>query len=109
MVDGALVPHRQPLQALAVGWLAWLGGRKLELAVFLLGVALRVSMRFYYDPTAAYDFPSHWELVEWMVEHRRVAPVDATFQAQHPPLFYAVTALLFGNGVPLPQLAWLPI
>lgn len=87
----------------------WLGGRKLELGIFLLGVALRVSMRFSYEPTAAYDFPWHWELVEWMIQHRRVAPADAMLQAQHPPLFYTVAALLFSSGVSLANMAWLPV
>lgn len=91
------------------GWLAWLVGRKLELAIFLLGVALRISMRFAYEPTAAYDFDSHWELVEWMIEHRRVAPAAELYQSQHPPLFYTIAALLFANGVPIPDLAWLPV
>ncbi|MEY2931577.1 MAG: hypothetical protein RL033_2326 [Pseudomonadota bacterium] len=92
-----------------LSWLAWLGSRKLELAVLLLGVALRVSMRYRYEPTGAYDFPWHWELVEWMIEHRRVAPAEAVFQAQHPPLFYTIAALLFANGVSLPNMAWLPV
>lgn len=87
----------------------WLGSRKLELAIFLLGVALRVSMRFSYEPTAAYDFPWHWELVEWMIEHRRVAPAGTMLQSQHPPLFYTIAALLFANGVSLANIAWLPV
>lgn len=89
--------------------IGWLSRRKLELALFLLGVALRVSMRFSYEPTAAYDFPWHWELVQWMIEHRQVARADAVFQAQHPPLFYTIAAVLFANGVSLANLAWLPI
>lgn len=51
----------------------WLGGRKLELAIFLLGVALRVSMRFSYEPTAAHDFPWHWELVLRLKSNNRHA------------------------------------
>jgi hypothetical protein len=101
--------RRNPFSSRASVWLVWLGSRKLELAVFLLGVALRVSMRFAYEPTAAYDFPTHWELVQWMIQHHRVAPADAVFQAQHPPLFYTVAALLFSHGVSLPNLEWLPV
>ncbi len=103
-MDSALAREKSPL------WLLrWLAERKLELALFLLGVALRVSMRFSYEPTAAYDFPWHWELVEWMIEHRRVAPADTMLQSQHPPLFYAVAAALYSSGVSLANMAWLPV
>jgi hypothetical protein len=107
--DMSSAPVHHPLVGGLIRWLAWLACRKVELSVFLLGVALRLSMRFAYEPTDAYDFDSHWELVQWMIEHRRVALPAELFQAQHPPVFYTIAALLFANGVSIPQLAWLPV
>jgi hypothetical protein len=89
--------------------LTFVGSRKLELLVFALGVLLRASMRFSYNPRWAYDFPWHWEVVEWIKLHHAVPPVEAVFQAQHPPLFYAIAAFFSSRGVSLESLAWLPI
>ncbi len=89
--------------------LKWLGSRKPELGIFLLGVALRVSMRVSYPVDWAYDFHLHWQLVEWMILNRRVAPADTMLQAQHPPGFYTLAGLLTAGGVPLADMAWLPI
>jgi hypothetical protein len=66
-------------------------------------------MRVNYPVEWAYDFHEHWQLVEWMILNRRVAPADALMQAQHPPGFYTLAGLLTAGGVPLPDMAWLPI
>jgi hypothetical protein len=89
--------------------LAWCARRKLELALFTLGAALRASMRTRFRPEWSYDSDLHWEVVTWIAQHHRVPPVEAVFQAQHPPLYYSLAALLYELGVPRQEMVWLSI
>lgn len=89
--------------------LNWCLSRKLEVFVFSLGVALRGSMRFSFRPEWSYDSDLHWEVAEWIAKHHRVPPVEAVFQAQHPPLYYSLAATLFEHGVPRREMVWLSV
>jgi hypothetical protein len=92
-----------------VGVLAWLGSRKLELTLLLLGILLRTSMAWNYDARWSYDSPWHWEVVEWIAKHKRVPYPEFTFESQHPPVYYAIAAWLTTLGVSRQQMAWLSI
>lgn len=95
--------------SLPLGALRWLAHRKLEAALFGTGVVLRSSMWFNYKAGWAYDYQGHSELIAWIVEHGRVPPIDATFEAFHPPLYYAAAATLTALGVQAQDLMWLSI
>ncbi len=77
--------------------------------MFLLGVLLRVSMTFNYDPDWAYDAVHHWEVVTWIKEHGRIPAAEAMVEAYHPPLFYATAAGLVKLGVQRPHMVWLSV
>jgi len=87
----------------------WLRRRVPELAVFLFGVFLRVTMAWRYDATWSYDSNHHWAVVQWILDHGRVPPPTAVFSAFHPPLFYATAAWLFRHGATRDNLVWLSI
>ena len=95
--------------AIAMKLLRLLRRRKLELALFLLGVVLRISMRFNYHRGWSYDWQFHWEVVVWIRNHWQVPPVEATFESFHPPLYYAVAASLLELGVSHADMAWFSI
>jgi 4-amino-4-deoxy-L-arabinose transferase-like glycosyltransferase len=88
---------------------AFLKSRSIELAIFAVGAALRISMAFSYDATWSYDSDLHWEVVTWIAKHHRVPPVEALFQAQHPPLYYSFAALLYTLGVTRAKMVWVSI
>ena len=83
--------------ALAVG--AWLGTRKTEVAIVLLGVLLRMSMWWNYDALGSYDSGEHWSVVQWIATHWRVPYPEFAFSAFHPPLYYGIAACLSRLGV----------
>jgi hypothetical protein len=87
----------------------WLRARFPEAAVFALGAFLRVTMAYRFDNQWGYDAGTHWEVVEWMAAHASLPPQDQLIQAQHPPLFYTVAALLFHKGVSRAALSAFPI
>ncbi len=89
--------------------LAWLLSRKTELALFALGVLLRVSMSWSYEPTWAFDFGDHWQVVTWILRYGRLPPVEALRESFHPPLFYVTAAFLTKWGVSLTRLVLMPI
>jgi F5/8 type C domain len=92
----------------SAGW-TWLRSRTWELALFLLGVLLRVSMTWSYDAKWSYDADGHWWVIEWMLAHHRVPPPDAVLHAFHPPLWYALAAWLIAHGVSRADLVWISI
>ena len=87
----------------------WLSARIPEFLLILLGVALRVSMRWRFNLTRGYDGPEHWRYVDWIVQHRSLPRADALIEAFHPPLFYAVAAWLTSHGVSPRGVLWVPI
>jgi 4-amino-4-deoxy-L-arabinose transferase-like glycosyltransferase len=88
---------------------AFLLRRKPELLLFALGVALRMSMAWTYDATWSYDSQWHWEVVDWILKHRRVPTPDDVGQAQHPPLYYHLAAGLTALGVERATMVWVSI
>jgi hypothetical protein len=78
---------------------AWLRSRIPELAFVLLGVGLRLSMRFWYDVSLGYDFPTHHQYVRYIVDHHSLPPYNLNVAAYHPPLFYLLAALMEGSGL----------
>jgi hypothetical protein len=91
----------------------WLQSHRLELLLLLAGVLLRISMRFRYKPAWGYDSSAHWDYVEWLIEHRSLPPIlmdnSGIFEAFHPPLFYAVSAVLAACGMKPANVAWVSI
>ena len=47
--------------------------------------------------------------MNWILEHRRLPPVDELREAFHPPLFYVVSAFCLGLGITLKQMVVMPI
>jgi hypothetical protein len=97
------------LHSILVRSWTWLRIRRLELAVFLVGLVLRSSMAWSYDAGWAYDADGHWWVIEWMLAHHRVPPPDAVLHAFHPPLYYALAAWLIAHGVTRAGLVWISI
>ncbi len=89
--------------------LRWLLRRKLELAIFALGVALRLSMAWNYHFSWNYDSDLHWDVVQWILEHDTVPNTESSFEAFHPPLYYLTAAWLVAHGVTRAGLVWLSI
>lgn len=89
--------------------LRWFLRRKVELAIFLLGVLLRLSMVWNYHFTWDYDYEPHWQLVQWILDHGMVPNVESTFESFHPPLFYATAAWLVQHGFTRETLVWFSI
>lgn len=96
------------IRRLTVG-LRWLGMRKTELAVFLLGAALRVTMGISFQPEWAYDAHGHFAVIDWYVKHQAIPAPDVLFHAFHPPLFYTIGALIKSGGGDLESIQWLSI
>ena len=88
---------------------AWLRSRRPEIAIFLLGALLRVSMSWTYPRAWAFDYSSHWEVVQWILDHRQIPQVEDLREAFHPPLFYVTAATLLRLGVTEQQLVVMPI
>jgi 4-amino-4-deoxy-L-arabinose transferase-like glycosyltransferase len=78
--------------------LAWLRTRIPECAVLVLGVFLRMTMRWSYRPAWGFDSSGHFEYIDWILKHRAVPPADAFFHAFHPPLFYSIAAAIAGEN-----------
>jgi hypothetical protein len=89
--------------------LEWVRHRHVECALILLGIFLRLTMRWRYDVNWGYDADAHWQYVEWIVWHRALPPVDAMVEAFHPPLFYASIAWLFRHGVSREAMVFVPM
>ncbi len=89
--------------------LVWLLHRKIELAIFLFGVLLRLSMSWNYHATWSYDSYLHWEVIQWIADHGKVPGAEATFESFHPPLYYAVGAWFLNHGVTRDGMVWVSI
>ncbi|MEO6602424.1 MAG: glycosyltransferase family 39 protein [Polyangiaceae bacterium] len=82
----------------------WLRSRKPELAVFLLGALLRVSMSWTYPRGWAFDYSDHWDVVKFILDNGRIPQVEELREAFHPPFFYVTSALWLKLGVTPAQL-----
>jgi 4-amino-4-deoxy-L-arabinose transferase-like glycosyltransferase len=78
--------------------LNWLRTRMPECALLLLGLCLRLTMRWRYAPDWGFDAGGHFVYIDWILEHRAVPDPDAFFHAFHPPLFYALAAAIAGHS-----------
>ena len=72
-----------------------------ELLLIALGVFLRGTMAVTYDVRWGYDFPDHWAYIDWFLTRRELPPLSVSREAYHPPLFYLLSALIHGAGVPM--------
>lgn len=88
---------------------AWLRCRKIELAIFFFGILLRLTMSWNYDVRWSYDTDFHFAVVEWIAKHGRVPQAETTFEAFHPPLYYATAAGLLSLGMTRNSLAFFSI
>jgi hypothetical protein len=89
---------------------AWALAHAPELAIVLIGVLLRLTLHFNYDPLKSYDALLHWEVVQYIAQHGELPPVDALFEAFHPPLFYVMGALLLRFAHASPEgVQWISI
>jgi len=77
-------------------WLSWLRTRIPECALLVLGLCLRLTMRWRYHPDWGFDAGGHFLYIDWIREHHAVPAPDAFFHAFHPPLFYVVAAAIAG-------------
>ncbi|HVZ75135.1 MAG TPA: hypothetical protein VHJ20_22285 [Polyangia bacterium] len=78
---------------------AFATSHKPDLGLFLLGVLLRVSMRFTYDVGHGYDWSAHLQTIEWWVDHDSIPRFDYNNTTYHPPLFYWLASRLLRAGV----------
>jgi hypothetical protein len=83
--------------------------RRPEIALLLLGVALRLAALINVDPMWGYDADGHLEYAQWFTKHWTPPPVDAFFHAFHMPLYYAVCGLILRAGGHVGALRFLSI
>jgi hypothetical protein len=69
-----------------------------EIIALTLGVALRVAL-FHYDYAFGYDFDAHMKYVHWVADNHSLPPIEAFYVAYHPPLYYALAAVLVTFGL----------
>jgi hypothetical protein len=86
---------------------AWARAHVPELAVFALGVLLRLSMALTYDARIGYDFVAHWPTIQWFVDRHELPPFDLNTASAHPPLYYVIAAVLVSAGLGPGALGWL--
>ncbi len=86
---------------------AWARARIPELTIFAAGVVLRLSMATGYDVRTGFDFSAHWTYVRYVAEHHALPPLNLDTATYHPPLYYALAALLIAAGLGLGALGWL--
>src|SRR3954471_15631399 len=86
------------LRMILLNRVSWLRTRAPECALFLLGVFLRLTMRWNYKADWGFDAGGHFFYVDWLLAHREVPVPDAFFHAFHPPLFYTLVALIAGHS-----------
>lgn len=98
-VEGPATANQSAMRARVVAWLP-------EVSLFVLGVVLRVSMHFNYDPIYGYDFAQHLEVAQWMVDHGSIPTAKDVYCGYHPPLYYAVAAFLMKLGAQNPGIQW---
>jgi len=88
---------------------SWLGRHKLECAILLFGVLLRVSMITNYGHNWNYDSNEHWDVVEWVVKHHTVPNTESAFESFHPPLWYMIAAGLISLGWTRPEVVYFSV
>jgi 4-amino-4-deoxy-L-arabinose transferase-like glycosyltransferase len=74
-------------------------GRLPELFVLTVGLGLRLSMVFRYDPMRGYDASDHWPYIEWLRTSWSFPPLTLSRETYQPPLYYVTAALFRRFGV----------
>ncbi len=84
----------------------WTRGHIPEIAIFTLGVFLRLTMLWRYKPEWGYDGVGHLDYIAWILQHGSLPPQDGDTR-YHPPLYYVVAAGLVKAG--LRNVTWLSV
>jgi 4-amino-4-deoxy-L-arabinose transferase-like glycosyltransferase len=98
----------RPTVPASLAWRQWVSSRIPELAVVLLGLVLRVSLKSF-DVTLGYDFPTHQQYVSYLAQHHALPPYDLNVSAYNPALYYALAAVLMKAGCSFQALRWISI
>jgi hypothetical protein len=69
-----------------------------ELALFALGVVLRLLMLRGYDIRFSYDSDDHWPYIAWFGKHWNLPPLSLSRETYHPPLYYVLAGGLLRLG-----------
>lgn len=80
---------------------SFLAQRRPEIALVLLGCALRAAFGASYEIRLGYDFYHHAHTIAWWMQHFQLPPIDLSREAYHPPLYYLLTGSLGRAGVGL--------
>src|SRR5512138_3807639 len=70
-----------------------------ELALVLLGSALRAALGASYEVRLGYDFYDHARNIAWWMQQFSLPPIDWSRAAYHPPLYYVLLGGLGRAGV----------
>jgi hypothetical protein len=88
---------------------AFLARRRPELAIFLFGVLLRLSLNRTFAVEAGYDYYTHHDYVKWIAAHGTLPRFDLNVATYHPPLYYWFSSLLLNAGFVDQSLGWISI
>ena len=69
-----------------------------EVLAWLVGVAFRIGLFRGFNPRMGYDTNAHTGYMAYIAEHGAIPPIDLVWTANHPPLYYALCALLHELG-----------
>jgi hypothetical protein len=87
----------------------WWRSRRAEIALLVLGVALRLGAIINLDPWWGYDSTGHYEYAQWFTSHWTPPPFEQFFQAFHAPLYYALGGLILRAGGHIPELRFFSV
>ena len=71
---------------------------RLEVAALVLGVVVRVVSAVGFRPAWGFDFPFHFQYIEWVSEHWTRPDLNLNAAAYHSPLYYFLVAPLLRLG-----------
>lgn len=69
-----------------------------EAAAWAVGVVIRVSLFWGFNPRLGYDTNAHTMYMAYIAQHGSVPPIDLVWTANHPPLYYGLCAGLAHLG-----------
>ncbi|MBK7858081.1 MAG: glycosyltransferase family 39 protein [Archangiaceae bacterium] len=87
----------------------WLASRLPELALFAVGVAVRLSMHFSYNPFWGFDAYRHWEVMDWWNTRGTLPGVTDLYCGYHPPLYYLLAGGVLHLGLGATAVQWVGI
>jgi Dolichyl-phosphate-mannose-protein mannosyltransferase len=68
---------------------------------------VRLWLAMTYDPRTGFDFTWHWGYAQYIVAHGSLPPFDLNAASYHPPLYYALVALLARSGLDAGAFGWM--